>query len=187
MIVRKHDGYPSLTQHPTDTAVDGMRLRPEIPPSVSPFSVVTPLTTTHTRLPVEWRKVWRLAGIGALLGGAISALLVALWWAAPLGLEGVWPGVVLGVQVGVPVGAMCGAVLAPIAGLLLLRDVPLWLALLSPVVGTVIGGSVGLLDSLWFALDVVGPDPFRGALGGFVVGVIAARLGAPRTQRIAVK
>jgi len=167
--------------------MDGMRLRAKISRSVRPSTIVEPATTTRTRSPVEWRKVWRLAGIGALIGGALSALLVALWWAVPLGVAGVWPGVVLGVQVGVPVGAMTGAVLAPIAGLLLLRDVPLWLALLSPAVGTVIGGSFGLLDSLWFALDVMGPDPFRGALGGFLIGVIAARLGASRTRRIVSK
>jgi hypothetical protein len=142
------------------------------------------MIASRARPPLEWPTTWRLAGIGALVGGAIGAFLVALWWAKPLGLAGVWPGSILGVEVGAPVGALCGGLLAPIAGLLFLRDVPLWLALLSPAVGSVIGGALGLVNSLWFALDVMGPDPVRGALGGFVIGAIGARIVAPQLQQL---
>ncbi|HYW32596.1 MAG TPA: hypothetical protein VE869_13950 [Gemmatimonas sp.] len=157
-------------------------MTPEIRPTAD-RNTVARSRKPRARPPFEWRKLWRLAGIGALSGATISALLVALWWATPLGLAGVWQGVVLAIQVGVPVGALFGAVLAPTAGLLLLRDVPLWQAVLIPAAGTVIGGSLGLVHSLWFALDAMGPDPFRGALGGFVIGVIGARLVARRVQR----
>jgi hypothetical protein len=145
-------------------------------------STIASLITSRARPPLEWPTVWRLAGVGALVGGAIGAFLVTLWWAKPLGLAGVWPGIVLGAELGAPVGALCGGLLAPIAGLLFLRDVPLWLAVLSPAVGTVIGGALGLVNALWFALDVLGPDPVRGALAGFVIGAISARLVAPRRQ-----
>jgi hypothetical protein len=152
------------------------------PPPHGRHATIASLLASRARPPLEWPTVWRLAGIGALVGGGTGALLVALSWAEPLGLSGVWPGILIGVEVGAPVGAVCGSLLAPIAGLLFLRDVPLWLAVLSPAGGTVIGGSLGLVTSLWFALDVLGPDPVRGALGGFVLGVIAARLLAPQLQ-----
>jgi hypothetical protein len=125
--------------------------------------------------PFEWPTAWRLSILGALVGSILAGFMVGAWWAAPLGWTGIGAGVSLGVTVGAPIGAAFGALAAPIIGLLLLRAVPLWLAVLGPALGTLVGGGVGILAPFWIAVAVRGPDPVRGAIGGMVVGSLGVR------------
>ena len=96
-----------------------------------------------------------LAGILVLVVGAATQdwkVLLSPWLYA-------WGGLV-----GAPLGAVC----APIAGWLLLREVPLGRAFLVATMGTTVGGLVGLLAA---------PSSFLGPpVGGAVGCVLAAAL-----------
>jgi hypothetical protein len=80
----------------------------------------------------------------ALTGGAIGAVLGAIMSLMALGpMQAVLlPG---SVWLGVYVGAIIGGVLAPLTGWLLLRQVPLGLALGGTALGTAAGAVVGLV------------------------------------------
>jgi len=79
------------------------------------------------------------------------------------------------------VGALFGGVLLPITAWLFLRRVPLGLALLGTVIGTVIGGSLGWVVG-------IGGDAIRagvaGAFAGFACAALLLRLraSAPRVR-----
>ena len=73
--------------------------------------------------------------------------------------------------------AVLGAVLLPIAGLLLLRRVPLWRALTGTLAGTVIGSLLGsaLLGFLFYPFGVS-----VGAVLGAILGFFCATIGLRR-------
>jgi hypothetical protein len=110
---------------------------------------------------------------GGALFGAIAAV-VALAIAISVTGRGheVFDGHMLGLVAGV--GAVFGGILFPTAGFVVLRRVPLWLALLGTLVGTVGGGVAG-----WV---VPGHEPNHvinaiiGALIGFLMATILLRL-----------
>ena len=143
-------------------------------------TTIAELIASRPKPPFEWPAVRRLSMIGTLVGGLAGALLVGLWWTKPLGLSELGAGVITGLMAGAPFGAVCGAVVAPIAGLVFLRPVPMWLALCCTFVGTMCGGCVGLVNTLWFAIDRPGPHPLRGGVGGFIAGMLVARWVASR-------
>jgi len=98
--------------------------------------------------------------------GALAGALAMICVAAMQGLRAAAVPLALGVA-GV-VGAILGAVILPVAGFTLLRYVPLGRALAETIIGTALGGAIGvhLLGGLWLA----------GPIAGF--GVAATRLWA---------
>lgn len=86
-----------------------------------------------------------LAAAGAVIGGVLGALLIAVWETVTVGLQslGDWPAYGWGGLV----GASVGAVLAPLVSWTLLRRVPLGRAILETAIGTVLGSVAALLVS----------------------------------------
>jgi hypothetical protein len=82
------------------------------------------------------------------------------------------------------VGALFGGVLLPITAWLFLRRVPLGLALLGTVVGTIVGGSLG-----WIVHP--GGEEIMGGVGGafagFAIAALLLRLRVSRRERRAVR
>jgi hypothetical protein len=117
---------------------------------------------------------------GALFGAvaAVAALLIAVSFTGELG-EVVRDADLL--QLVAVVGALFGGVLFPTAGFIVLRRVPLWLALLGNLVGTVAGGVIG-----WLVPGRAGDQVIHaiiGALLGFLLATIALRLTVGRAAR----
>ena len=84
----------------------------------------------------------------ALTGGLVGAALGAILWIVALGPlqalllpEGLW--------LAVSFGAIIGGILTPVTGWLLLRDVPLGLAVGGTALGTVAGAVAGLMLGGW--------------------------------------
>jgi hypothetical protein len=109
---------------------------------------------------------------GAAAGALAGALGVTLWVGLAEGFRAaldpsLWT--VAGV-----VGAALGAVLLPLAGFTVLRYVPLGRALAETILGTAIGGAVGVqfLEQGWLL----------GALAGFGMAAIRLRLMAKRAR-----
>jgi hypothetical protein len=123
-----------------------------------------------------------LAG-GALFGAiaAVVALILASMLTHDLGL-GTDP---LAIVFAAAFGAMVGAPLFPAAGWLLLRRVPLGIALIGSMAGTVLGGVAG-----WVLTGGNAPLswPVLGAVIGFGCAAVVMRLrfSAPRRERIRV-
>lgn len=109
---------------------------------------------------------------GAAAGALAGALGVTLWVSAMDGLRAAFDPELWAVA-GV-VGGVCGAVLLPIAGFTVLRHVPLGRALAETIVGTAIGGALGVQFS--------GPGWLVGALAGFGVAVIRLRVLVKRAR-----
>jgi hypothetical protein len=124
-----------------------------------------------------------IALVGAVIGGAIGAILFVAW-------EGVYvlvfdapdaPRGMLAAQ-GAKSGAVLGAVLAPITAWFFLRRVPLGKALLHTTLGTSAGAAVGLLlDRLSLARNWPLPASLLLALAGFLGAAIRLRI-TTRTQ-----
>ena len=119
-----------------------------------------------------------IALVGALIGGAIGAILFAAW-------EGVYifvfdgPGGARGTLAveGAKSGALLGAALAPITAWFFLRRVPLGKALLHTTLGTTGGAVVGLvLDRLLLARAWPLPASLLLALAGFLGAAIRLRI-----------
>jgi hypothetical protein len=106
-----------------------------------------------------------LAGLGAVVGGMLGALLVSALMVVP---PRTWSATVL--FVGAEFGAAVGFVLAPIAAWTLMRRVPIWRAIVDTSVGTTIGAGLGLLLQPRFTVLALSPV----VLG--VVGFAAAAL-----------
>jgi hypothetical protein len=109
---------------------------------------------------------------GALAGALAGALGVTIWVSFAQGIRvaldpTLW-------AVAGAVGGALGAVLLPIAGLTVLRYVPLGRALAETIVGTAIGGALGVqfLREGWLF----------GALAGFAVAAIRLRMLAKRAR-----
>lgn len=119
-----------------------------------------------------------IALVGAVLGGAIGAILFAAW-------EGVYifvfdsGGAARGMLAaeGAKSGALLGAVLAPITAWAFLRRVQLGKALLHTTLGTTGGAAVGLvLDRLSLAREWPLPASLLLALAGFLGAAIRLRI-----------
>lgn len=128
----------------------------------------------------------RIAAVtgGLLVAGAVAGAIaadVALLIAAALDgngpeLIGLEPMLFVG-----SVGALLGGVLLPITAWLFLRRVPIGLAVLGTLLGTVVGGALG-----WILFS---GDQIRGGLGGAFAGfalsalLLRLRASAPRVPR----
>ena len=122
-----------------------------------------------------------IAAIGAIIGGALGAALLAVW-ALRLGLRGT--DFLAGAGVGAAEGAGLGAVLAPITAWAFLRTVPLGRALAQTSIGTTAGAALGLvLGSIGMPSLTSLPAGLVGALFGFVAAAIRLRF-ATRTRRV---
>jgi len=112
---------------------------------------------------------------GAVAGGIASALAVAGVGLVSRGSMGVYhdPDTVV---IGGIMGAMAGAVLGPLAAWLLMRHVPLGVAIGGTMLGTLAGGIVALLmEQHFIALP----------LAGFAIAALAIRLVVPRRAGVA--
>jgi len=111
--------------------------------------------------------------------GTIAGVIVLIAWALMLGEPLI---VTLGdlgsvLQLAMVFGGVLGAVLGPIAAWLLMRHVPLGLAVGGTTLGTLAGGGVALVAT---------GDPVLAMLygmGGFGVSAIGLRLRVPRRER----
>jgi hypothetical protein len=111
-----------------------------------------------------------LAAVGVVVGGAVGMVMMAAWMAS----EG--PAAMFRLETllyGGIFGAVVGGVLGPLSAWLLMRRVPLWLAIGGTGAGTIAGAVLGL------ALGGVGAS-FYAALLGFGAAALALRL---RTSR----
>lgn len=109
---------------------------------------------------------------GAVAGALAGALGVTIWVSFTQGIRialdpTLW-------AVAGAVGGALGAVLLPIAGLTVLRYVPLGRALAETIVGTAIGGALGV--------QFLGEGWLLGALAGFAVAAIRLRMLAKRAR-----
>lgn len=107
-----------------------------------------------------------LAGAGLVFGSFAGSIVFALRVVVAVGIQGLSDPWVYGygALVGGPLGALC----APIAGWLLLRDVPLGRAFTVATIGTIVGGAVGwLMQQSFQAAPIVG-----GAVGCIVAAIL---------------
>jgi hypothetical protein len=122
-----------------------------------------------------------IATIGAIIGGALGAALLAVW-GLRLGVRGT--DFLASAGFGAAVGAGLGAVLAPLTAFAFLRRVPLGRALAQTSLGTTAGAAVGLLVGSVSASSIMSlPAGLAGALVGFVASAIRLRF-ATRTRRL---
>jgi hypothetical protein len=130
----------------------------------------------------------RVAGVtvglslaGATFGALAGAVVFAIRDVAAVGVHALIDLTTygLGALVGAPLGAVC----APVAGWLLLRDVPLGRAFLVATVGTIVGGAIGWLFRGPFAVA-----PIVGGAVGCLIGAILLRMSyKARRARAAIK
>ena len=121
-----------------------------------------------------------IAAIGAVIGGALGAALLAVW-ALRLRISG--REFITGAGTGAGVGAALGAVLAPITAWAFLRRVPLGRALAQTSIGTTLGAAVGLVVGTFaWATPTTTLVGLAGALLGFLVAAIHLRF-ATRTRK----
>jgi len=122
-----------------------------------------------------------IATIGAIIGGALGAALLAVW-GLRLGVRGT--DFLASAGFGASVGAGLGAVLAPLTAFAFLRRVPLGRALAQTSLGTTAGAAAGLLVGSVGASSIMSlPAGLAGALVGFVASAIRLRF-ATRTRRL---
>ncbi len=122
-----------------------------------------------------------IATIGAIIGGALGAALLAVW-GLRLGVHG--SDFLASAGFGASVGAGLGAVLAPLTAFAFLQRVPLGRALAQTSLGTTAGAAVGLLVGSVSASSIMSlPAGLAGALVGFVASAIRLRF-ATRTRRV---
>jgi hypothetical protein len=123
--------------------------------------------------------------VGLLAAGAVAGALAAIG-ALLIGLllsgEGLVPPYLFDMLAFAGmVGALFGGILLPVTGWVFLRRVPLGLAVLGTLLGTIAGGALGWLLR-------VGPNEMQGgiicAFGGFVCAAVLLRLraSAPRVR-----
>lgn len=120
-----------------------------------------------------------LAAAGAVFG-TIVGTVVLLGWLAMMGeLDAALsndPAVLA--QVVLTVGGGAGAVLGPLAAWVLMRHVPLWLAVGGPTLGTLAAGGIGLLATANPVIAML-----CGA-AGFGATAVALRLRVPRKKQL---
>jgi len=120
---------------------------------------------------------------GLIVGGALAGALAAV---VALGIAiALTPSLRVSGEVGAAlenaamVGAVFGGVLFPAAGFIVLRRVPLGLALLGTLLGTVAGAVIG-----WFVPPVPIAHAINGALICFVASTLLLRLTLGRASRV---
>lgn len=113
-----------------------------------------------------------LMAAGGIFGGIAGAVLTFL-----LGLPDGWTGLPAWeyLVVGGALGGLFGAVLGPLGAWLLMRDVPLGLAVGGTTLGTVLGGAAAVAWNAPGAL-VYGP------VAGFALAALALRVHARRRE-----
>jgi hypothetical protein len=119
-----------------------------------------------------------LAAAGAVFGTLVGTVVLLAWLASigELGRELKNPGSFA--ELVLFFGGGLGAVMGPVAAWVLMRHVPLWLAVGGPTLGTLAAGGIGLL---------VTGNPIAAMLwgvGGFSATAVALRLRVPRQQRL---
>ncbi len=110
-----------------------------------------------------------LSVAGAVFGGLAGTVTLVGWGIATSGLRIVLRDPEMGLY-GTLFGGVLGAVLGPLAAWLLMRHVPLGLAVAGTTLGTLAGGALGLL----FTMDPV--LSMYAGLAGFGVSAIALRV-----------
>jgi len=144
------------------------------------FVVRPPFNRSEMRIGRVAAVTLSIAAIGAIIGGALGAALLAVW-ALRLGVRGT--DFLASAGFGAGVGAGLGAVLAPITAWAFLRRVPLGRALAQTSIGTTAGAAVGLvLGSVGLPSLTSLPAGLTGALLGFLAAAIRLRF-ATRTRR----
>jgi hypothetical protein len=135
----------------------------------------------------RWTITAVLALGGAVVGGLATAILISLLLVAyhysPFGPDRAF---FLGFTgIAAAFGALCGGVLAPSAGWLLLRRVPLARAAIGTAVGTIFGGALGewLAPLNPYAVGV--PGILVGAVCGFTLSALLLSLISRRTHAAA--
>ena len=114
-----------------------------------------------------------IAAIGAVIGGALGAALLAVW-ALRLGVSG--RDFVDGALFGAGTGAALGAVLAPITAWTFLRRIPLGRALAHTAIGTTVGAAAGLvIGAIGLPALTSLPAGLVGALIGFLAAAVRLR------------
>jgi hypothetical protein len=111
-----------------------------------------------------------LMAAGAVCGGVAGSITGAVW----ILLYAVHPDTL---QFMALVGGVLGVLLGPAAAWLLMRHVPLWLALGGTTLGTTAGGVAGILFGAPGLMVIA-------ALTGFAVSVICLRLETPLDGRL---
>jgi hypothetical protein len=110
---------------------------------------------------------------GAVFGTIAGAVMLALWIAAIGAFVAPVDDLAFVLTFGLVYGGQLGAVLGPIAAWLLMRHVPLGIAVGGTTLGTLASGGIGL---------IVGGNPLVGMLwgmAGFGISAIALRLRYP--------
>jgi hypothetical protein len=120
-----------------------------------------------------------LMAAGAVFGAIAGILALIIASALTESVSAVMDGEVLAI-VGV-VGAFFGGVLFPLAMWLVLRSVPLGLAVLGTVVGTALGGMAGWVLSEGHGNPI--STAVWSAVAGFAIACVALRVGVPALGR----
>ena len=131
---------------------------------------------------MRWRRIALvtagLAAAGAVFGTLVGTVVLFAWLASigELGLAGRDAGFLASLVLFF--GGGLGAVLGPVAAWVLMRHVPLWLAVGGPTLGTLAAGGVGLLLT---------GNPVAAMLwgvAGFGASAVALRLRVPREKQL---
>lgn len=118
-----------------------------------------------------------LMAAGAVFGTVAGALVLGAWLVNDPGLFE-WDGLVFVMQAAAVFGGVPGAVLGPVAAWLLMRHVPLGLAVGGTTLGTLATGGIAA---------IVTGDPVLGlfwGMAGFGVSALGLWLGVPRDRRL---
>jgi hypothetical protein len=130
---------------------------------------------------VEIKRVAAVTGglimAGAIAGGVASAIAIVAVGLVSDGSMGMYhdPETII---LGGILGAIYGAVLGPLAAWLLMRHVPLGIAIGGTMLGTLIGGVAALMTEQHF-LSL--------PLAGFALAALVIRLAVPRPARVRVQ
>jgi hypothetical protein len=114
-----------------------------------------------------------LSAIGALVGAVLGMLTITALLLAT-GDPRSFDGASEILMVGAGLGGLFGFILAPVAAWTLMRDVPIWRAVLETTLGTALGIAVGHLAAADPGDAMLWPLPF--ALTGFAVAALRLRL-----------
>lgn len=115
-----------------------------------------------------------LAAAGAVFGTVAGALVLGAWIIAVDGLGPGWAEVRFVLEYALFFGGGLGAVLGPLAAWVLMRHVPLWMAVGGTTLGTLASGGLSLL----IAGDPIHALPW--GCFGFVASALALRNHVPR-------
>jgi len=113
---------------------------------------------------------------GAVFGTIAGAAVLTAWLAATGSFSAPMGDAAFVLQFSFAFGGRLGAVLGPIAGWLLMRHVPLGLAMGGTTLGTIVGGVIGFIAT---ALPI---GSMVYGVAGFALSAIALRIGYPRRE-----